>query len=165
MATIALSSVCGAGALCEGVGTEVVSGARVCPPINAIVAFSFSLYVDTVANANHDRVSVCERKRKRLRGRTWSIVVFHHRPLVYQLERAYREVGIRRQVGTKFSQRRVERWDWEMEEVAIPFDVNHVVKGMAGTGGGTRGVLDKDGTNECEYRTENQHKAERDWDR
>lgn len=51
-----------------------------------------------------------------------------------------------------------------MEDVATPFNVNHVVEGTAWTGacGGTRVVLDKDGANECESRTEKQHKAERD---
>ena len=74
-------------------------------------------------------------------------------------------MGVRRQVGAEFAQWRVERWDWEMEDVATPFDVNHVVKGTAWTGAGsmrTGSVVDKDGTNECESRTEKQHKAERD---
>jgi hypothetical protein len=165
IARIALSSVCGDFATGRGAvdaDAEGVSGPRVCPPINAIVAFSLSLYVDTVSR--HKRERVRKQRKKREQGRTRSSVLFHHSTLVHQLERAHREVGVRREVGAEFSQWRVERWDWEMEDVATPFDVNHVVKGMAwtGVGMGTGCVFDKDGTNEGKGRTEKQHKAERD---
>ena len=146
----------------RGADAEGASGARVCPPINAIVAFSLSLYVDTVPR--HKRERVRKERKKREKGRTRSSVLFHHSTLVHQLERAHWEVGVRRQVGAELAQWRVERWKWEMEDVATPFDVNHVVKGTAWTGAGmgTGCVFDKYGANECEGRTEKQHKAERD---
>lgn len=81
---------------------------------------------------------------------TWSRVIFHHRTLVYELERPCFELGVRCELCAQLAERGVGR-ERKVEHVLVPFDVNHVGKTCA-----SLSVTD---ANEC---TEKQHKAEGD---
>jgi len=72
------------------------------------------------------------------------------------------------QIRPQLAQGRVERWDREMEDVAAPFDVDHLGEVESGLGLGLVMILEriKDilaaGMDEREGRTEDQHEAESD---